>query len=329
MDTNQFDYQEFLKKRHARFNTPEELISKTIKKATGQDIAEKNKLIVGETNEVFDIKLRNGKEVILRIFHGTQNKFINEKWAMNEVASHGVPVARILSIDEEKIAENNFILCVMTKIPGLPLSESENFKNRDFAKKIITQTGSIVSKIHEVKTRGFGELLNGGVGEHKSYEEWIKKIINKKSIYIEVAEKNDFEKDKIGRAVDVLVDKINLFSGETAVLCHSDLAPKHVMVNNGKITGIIDFGNCHGGSPVHDFAWWQYWHQNYDEIEWLKAGYLNKTIFDDNFETKFHFLKILISLELLHWNHDVEHLKGVEISKENITEDVKYFYEKN
>ncbi len=36
---------------------------------------------------------------------------------------------------------------------------------------------------------------------------------------------------------------------------HNDLSGAHILINNGKITGVIDFGDSSLGDPAKDFAW--------------------------------------------------------------------------
>ncbi len=39
------------------------------------------------------------------------------------------------------------------------------------------------------------------------------------------------------------------------VLVHGDLGPEHVLVRDGALSGIIDFGDAHVGDPAIDLAW--------------------------------------------------------------------------
>ncbi|SDX07664.1 phosphotransferase family protein [Paenibacillus sp. CF384] len=42
-------------------------------------------------------------------------------------------------------------------------------------------------------------------------------------------------------------------------IVHNDLLNRNVLVNNGKLTGVFDWGNALYGDPLYDHAWFLYW----------------------------------------------------------------------
>nr|WP_249435698.1 aminoglycoside phosphotransferase family protein [Paenibacillus sp. Marseille-Q4541] len=52
-------------------------------------------------------------------------------------------------------------------------------------------------------------------------------------------------------------------------IIHSDLLNRNVLVHQGKLTGIIDWGNAFYGDPLYDIAWLIYWWSWYPD--WQKV----------------------------------------------------------
>ncbi|MEV4252624.1 phosphotransferase [Spirillospora sp. NPDC049652] len=46
-----------------------------------------------------------------------------------------------------------------------------------------------------------------------------------------------------------------LDTGITDTVVHGDLGPEHVLVSDGRLSGVIDFGDAHAGDPAIDLSW--------------------------------------------------------------------------
>lgn len=53
---------------------------------------------------------------------------------------------------------------------------------------------------------------------------------------------------------DEFLDRLRRATFET-VLVHADLGPEHVLCEDGRVTGVIDWGDARIGDPALDFAW--------------------------------------------------------------------------
>ncbi|RFU39497.1 aminoglycoside phosphotransferase [Actinomadura logoneensis] len=49
-----------------------------------------------------------------------------------------------------------------------------------------------------------------------------------------------------------------LDTGVTDTVVHGDLGPEHVLVEDGRLSGVIDFGDAHAGDPAIDLSWTLY-----------------------------------------------------------------------
>jgi len=54
---------------------------------------------------------------------------------------------------------------------------------------------------------------------------------------------------------EALLAEIESLTGFRPVLTHSDLGPGHLLVRDGKLAGVIDWGDARIGDPALDYAW--------------------------------------------------------------------------
>ena len=54
---------------------------------------------------------------------------------------------------------------------------------------------------------------------------------------------------------EALLAETETLTGFGPVLTHSDLGPEHLLVRDGKLVGVIDWGDARIGDPAIDYAW--------------------------------------------------------------------------
>ncbi len=52
-----------------------------------------------------------------------------------------------------------------------------------------------------------------------------------------------------------LFAEVDMLVGFEPVLLHADLAPEHLLVRDGRLVGVIDWGDARVGDPALDYAW--------------------------------------------------------------------------
>lgn len=60
--------------------------------------------------------------------------------------------------------------------------------------------------------------------------------------------------DERGRG-EALLAEVETLTGFHPALTHSDLGPTHLLVRDGKLAGVIDWGDARIGDPALDYAW--------------------------------------------------------------------------
>lgn len=54
---------------------------------------------------------------------------------------------------------------------------------------------------------------------------------------------------------EALLAEVETLTGFRPVLTHSDLGPSHLLVHDGRLVGVIDWGDARIGDPAIDYAW--------------------------------------------------------------------------
>src|SRR5690349_282857 len=90
--------QEFLRRRHAAYHTPERTIFSLIKQATGLEAVERHPIVAGYDNEVYSVRTQPGQVFILRIRRYGETEMEQEAWAIQQCRAAGVPVPEVLLV---------------------------------------------------------------------------------------------------------------------------------------------------------------------------------------------------------------------------------------
>ena len=321
-------YQEYLSSIHDKWDTADEIIQDLVKEATGYNLKSKLRIIAGESNEVYDLTLDDNTHVILRISNSGHPNFLQEKWAIKEAKKLGIPVPEILLIKYLKIEGTEKSFCLMKKVKGEPLERGAiNFDkfDSDLKRKLINQAGEILSKIHSIPTEGFGRIKEEGKAEFKTSSELIDNLVSQQEKVEKMAEEEEIALAQIENAYRIINSFRDSYAKVKPYLNHGDFSHKHFMFDGNKITCILDWGEVRSDSPVYDFACWDYWFGEYIPTEWLKEGYTNKSLFDENFEDFLHMWRLFKGLEVLNWYHQIKYKEAVEKAKVKLTTDLKYF----
>jgi aminoglycoside phosphotransferase (APT) family kinase protein len=54
---------------------------------------------------------------------------------------------------------------------------------------------------------------------------------------------------------EALLAEVETLTGFRPAVTHSDLGPTHLLVHDGRLAGVIDWGDARVGDPAIDYAW--------------------------------------------------------------------------
>ena len=220
-------------------------------------------------NPVFDISLANNQNYILRInnpiWPNKQKRELNALAIAQEKTTLPIP-SIIISDFSQKIIPYDYM--IQEKAPGIELKEavSTNSLTSDQFKGIIQQLASYLGLLHSIDFDFFGDF-SLGIEVLKKQDAcpddrlWGAKYTNWQSCFKALCYDllNWVDTKSFSELRKPLLKKILDFSTKipqprTACFVHSDIQPSNILVNEGKISAILDFEWSYAGSSSFDYA---------------------------------------------------------------------------
>lgn len=317
-------FDDWLKARHDKMSTPFKLIDTYVKKAVNSPIASVDRLVIGQMNEVYDVTTKDDQNIIVRISPEHDPRFEAERWALDASRRMGVPTPKVFLVEKTSFNKKKMTFCIEEKLPGQPLDHLLKDKKSKLD-NAIKQIGSVLSKIHQVKVNGFGYLQPDGKGWEITFSSIMLDLIEKQDELFKASAKWGVPRSKVKKGLALLTSNTDLYNWDKSSLTHGDFGPPHILVNNDTITGIIDMQECSGNHPIFDFVHWETSYGKDIPLKKLKDSYLNKSLFDENFEPLFNLvlLRQCLWMLLVHIKHKNPH--GIDVFKRGIDKALKFF----
>lgn len=325
--TKQDGYQKFLEEKHAKFATPRDVIDWVVQGVLRENTKALERVVDGEVNEVYFLDTESGR-FVLRIARQNFVNFEAEKWAIEECIKAGVPAPRVLGLVEKKVEGENLKFCIQERLPGVPLSWMYgDIKNETtLVKSLIVQTGEFIGKIHSIKPQKFGWINGEGVGYFDSWLEYLTERRKEHDVAIQAAKKAGIDPELTKFAAEFVYKNESKLEISDPRLLHMDIHPKHIMVQDSKVSGIIDFGNVTSGDPVYEFARFDYFNASnrlFRPLEWLLEGYPHKDSLPENFDERMKIYKLQLGLEHLDYYYDEGNMSGLKFVADKLLKDCK------
>ena len=161
------------------------------------------------------------------------------------LANRGVAVPVIEAADPDGTL--TAIPCVPIRhVGGSPLSH----ESLAFA-----AAGKILRQVHDISLSGYGSLTFAAAGLRGRDATWQDAVADRVTGLKPIAEAGLVKPALLARAIAAVKDNAQLLTGpESGRLLHGDFHPRHVYADNGRITGIIDWGDASCGDPLYDFG---------------------------------------------------------------------------
>jgi aminoglycoside phosphotransferase (APT) family kinase protein len=298
-------YRVWLDELHGRLVTPNEVIAEAVARAVGARPAAKERITLGEVNEVYRVEASNGERVIVRVSHGSR-RHRGETWAIERCREAGVPTPEVLAVEDVELDGREGSICIQRQIEGTPLDHLMASLPEAEIHRLVEEAGRILARIHSVRTEGSGYIGPDGRGTARgSVAEEVLSL--EEEPILAAASKVGVETTSVERLIAELRDNIAVFQGIEARLIHGDYGGKHLLVDGGKIVGVIDFEDCASIDPAADFAWWEFWYEPSVPVEVLIRGYEREADLGEAFEERRRLLKIRLTLGILPYLADRDH----------------------
>ncbi|MBW2973214.1 aminoglycoside phosphotransferase family protein [Candidatus Woesearchaeota archaeon] len=215
---------------------------KIIEKETKAEIRLLEDATKGWDHKVYIAQTNKGC-FVLRVPIKDRNKIKIQAWVCNKWHKLGVPVPKPIILRRNYLVEE----C----IPGIDM---EHIKLTNMQRKTLMQKlCSYLKKMHTIKTKKYGPLAKPGIGKYDSWKDFtdtlavdcLRKCRRQGKLSRIKAEQIKKEYDQF---------KEYLLNFKDSRLVHSDLCADNIMINKGKLSGIIDAADALSGDPLFDIA---------------------------------------------------------------------------
>lgn len=247
----------YLRDRHARVSTPRQVIDDLVRRATGSAIDELGRIIRGYVNEVYRVRTTSGAEfcVRLRRFGESEHTVEWEAWAMGQARGAGAPVADVLLAERLRLDDTEVPAMVLEWMPGTPLARVEPQLSEADLRRVCVAMGTAFATINSVPVGGLWLPTDDGDWPEMTSEQMMAGYAEMIRSERADAYTGGLTADEFERTLQLLRIYGDEFPCKQAVLCHNDMSPEHVLVDDDlRITGVIDFGNWCGAADVGDLG---------------------------------------------------------------------------
>jgi aminoglycoside phosphotransferase (APT) family kinase protein len=171
----------------------------------------------------------------------------------------------------------------------------------------LVELGFLLAKLHAIPTKGIGPINGDGIAPKSSWSDYISTGADDQ--LLQAAANVRISPEHLQAACQLLAGCLPLWQKVQPRLLHGDLSLNHIMVDSGRISGLIDFEFPNSGDPAMDLAYWGCWDSFKGfslPVQWIMEGYAQAAPVDESFELRVLASRLQLSLQLLrhHGIHD-------------------------
>lgn len=299
----------FLTEFHAQFGLPRSTVVGLVEQATGGRVVDLERVVRGDENEVYRVELVDGPVVFGRIRVPGGVGMRREVWAMDQARRAGVPVPEVLSLTTLATGAGDRDAMVVAEAPGSQLASLLPSLSWERRRAVMVGIGEVMARLHTIGVPGLSRPDEGGV--------WPDPVAHRRSRIEDRKAQRDRllgagispgEVDQAFALLDCLLDEAQVVE---PVLCHGDVSPEHVFVDEDlRVSAVIDWGLWSGGVPVEDLAWIAM-HQTDSDFGAVVEGYGRYRLDDPFFGEAIRQSIVERSIGAIAWNTSIGHTEAV------------------
>ncbi len=270
------DFDQHLATFHVRWNTPAAVVLDAVRAVTQAPVASRKRIVHGAANEVYDFAFAGAPSLIVRIARDPDKNMEPERWAIAQCEARGIAVPHIHLIQHLTHDGGPLHICVMEKLEGERLSDVTLTPVE--VRRVLNALGAWLSQLHAISVNGFSYLNGAGEPPAPNYDLAAE-------VFLKVVP--DFEAACAGidpvlrKGWFSFIERVLRVARPAPVLTHNDLSARHVLVKDGRLSGVIDFGEVSGEPALNEFAKWDFMEGTDLPVAFLRETYANQALFED------------------------------------------------
>jgi aminoglycoside phosphotransferase len=214
-----------------------EEVSRIVFKNLSQKVVSAERFSTGHCHFVFDVETESGKNIVIRIAQSENRHLLESAVYWNDLLRpKGVPLPKILAM--ELTAELPYL--IVERLPGKDLWQVYGELSKSEKKTLaIEMTGlqTIAATLPQAKCFGYLESYNDDSGCRTWFEVLLKYLERSRS---RMKSTGFFDPEIVDRVEKIARSHESYFSKIEPIPFFDDITTKNVIVNNGKLSGIVD-----------------------------------------------------------------------------------------
>ncbi len=238
----------------------------------------------GVSTDVFKLSYKS-TTLFLRVLPKGE-KSSRQVIAHRKMIEKGVNVPEVIYFADNINEIDGCSYMILKEIKGDSIRESRVLRLNDI-EKIIIEAGKQIALVNTIEVNGVGWIDraegNNLFASVKDYDDFA--IKNLQNMLIDLVSKNIVSKELSEKIFQYIDKNKQLFDIKgKSFLAHGDFGIDHIYQNDGKFSGIIDFGDIRGTSKFYDIShvytfnniYFEYLIKGYNEVYKLPNDYLER-----------------------------------------------------
>lgn len=313
--TSQVDRSRHLATLHEGWVTPLSAVADVIGETTTAPVLDICRIVAGEGNEVYDVTLEGASSLIVRISHRGPESHDREAWVLGQCDSLGIQAPRVHLHKHLEVGSDRRSVIVMEKLAGERLCDLD--PDEVDLPGVLGGVGAWLRRLHSIPVHGFGYLDGSGGGKHATMEGWLAGFGLEARVFEDAGRSVGLEAATIRGWVAEIVDSFRAVPPRITLI-HNDLLADHVLVHDGQLSGVIDFGEIAAEPAVSEFAKWDFNEGDRLPVKWIQDGYGDPSLFQPPNDRTYRALWFATGLWHMAYYHDTGFLPGVEAARDRL-----------
>lgn len=285
--------------RHSR-----EELRALLHRELGSPVRERARVQLGVMNLVYAARLANGLECFVKLAPAGrgEHRLREEVWAFKRCRAAGVPTPEVLAFDPAPPVFPE-AYHITRRIPGENGLQAK--PGRDERLDALRQLGHYLSLIHSIQLSGFGYLqptaVGGYAGRYSTLWENVRWLLDSAPWWEPLLRDGLMTDVQLAALRNCFEEHRALFDSARSCLVYADGGLKNLIVNGGRVVGLVDMENVVAGEAVNDFDALE--HDGEEEFAAVREGYGRPELFDEAFFRKLTLYRLLFAFPRLAFYH--------------------------
>ena len=257
-------------------------------------------LVGGNVAKTFRV-VAGGRSVVVRMVRGMPDAFAADAVIDRLVAGTSVPVPALLEVGER----DGWLFAVSEFMPGQNADRLDPGPTGAIIPELI-RTMSAIHRVDVSPTTGFGSIGSDGNGRHASWRDYLLTLFDTDAAGYWYDWRNrlagsllDWELFEVTRSrMLALLD----YCPERRWLVHGDYGFGNVLVEDGRISAVVDWSNAKFGDFMWDVAWLRFWPSDSDLTETLRRDARPDGGVIPSFDERLACYQLVIGLDALRFS---------------------------